>query len=70
MAAKKDPDETVHLQAKPGEVIRLGDKSFGDRGTVQVRRGDLDRIEGSYEEVDPEHLPDVAERPTPAPSQR
>jgi hypothetical protein len=66
MAKKADPNEIVHVQPKPGQVVRLGDHAYGDRGTVQVRRGDLDRLEGSFEEVDPLRLPDVGERPAAA----
>ena len=66
MAAKKpneNPDEIVHLQVKEGGVARLGDKAFGDRGTIQVRRGDRDQVDGPVEEVDPNRVPDVGERP-------
>jgi hypothetical protein len=66
MPAKKNPDEIVHLQVKPGEVVRLGEHAYGDRATLQVRRGDLDQVEGAYEEVNPERLPDVGERPAAA----
>lgn len=64
MAKKADnPDEIVHLQVKEGGFARLGDKAFGDRATLQVRRGDRAHVEGQVEEVDPAQLPDVSERP-------
>ena len=70
MAPKQDPNETVHLQVAKGETVVYRDHAYGDRATLQVRRGELDAVKGSYEEVNPEHLLDVAERPTPAPSKR
>jgi hypothetical protein len=64
MAQKKieNPDEIVGIMAKPGETIRIGEKAYGSRATVQVRRGDLDRVDGAYEEVDLAALPDAASR--------
>lgn len=58
----ENPDEIIHVQARPGQVIRLGEHAYGDRGTVQVRRGDLDRLEGDYEQVNPVALPDAGAR--------
>ncbi len=69
MATKKtehDPDEILHLQVKPGGTARLGDKAFGDRATIQVRRGDLAQVAGPVEEVNPAQLPDVGDRPAAA----
>jgi hypothetical protein len=61
MAAKqKDPDEIVHLQVKPGQTVIYQDRAYGDRATLQVRRGDLELVDGPVEEVDPANLPDVA----------
>ena len=65
MAAKKkvvDPNEVVHLQPKVGEVVVYNDVAFGDRATLQVRRGDLNQVDGKFEEVDPDKVPDAAER--------
>jgi hypothetical protein len=49
----QDPEQVVHLQVKPGERVRLGRRVFGDKATLQMRRRELDRLEGSYEEVTP-----------------
>jgi hypothetical protein len=57
---QKNPDEVVHLQVKPGEVVVYQDHAYGDRATLQVRRGDLNEVEGKYVEVDPAQVPDVA----------
>jgi hypothetical protein len=65
MATKKtehDPAEVIHLQVKPGGTARLGDKSFGDRATIQVARGDRGAVTGPVEEVDPDRVPDVGDR--------
>jgi len=64
MATKKqDPDEVIHLQVKPGGQARYQGKAFGDRATIQVRRGDRGQVEGPVEEVDPNAVPDVGDRP-------
>ncbi len=60
--AKKDPTEVVHVMPKPGETVTWGEKSFGDRATIQLRRDQLDQLKGDVEEVDPANLPDVATR--------
>jgi hypothetical protein len=61
--ARKNPDEIVHVMPKPGETVVFDGIAYGDRATLQVRRGDLDRIEGgAWQEVDPTALPDVADR--------
>jgi hypothetical protein len=76
MAAKtekteKDPGEVLHLQVKPGGTAHYQGKAFGDRATLQVRRGDRDQVDGDVEEVDPRRLPDVGERPSvPPPESR
>ena len=62
----QNPDEIAHLHVKQGGVARLGDKAFGDRGTIQIRRGDRDQVDGPVEEVDPNDVPDVGERPAAA----
>lgn len=62
MVKKRDPDEILHLQVKPGETVIYRDHAYGDRGTVQVRRGDLDAVQGKYEVIDPNEAPDVGER--------
>ena len=62
-----NPDEIVHVQVKPGQVIRIGDHAYGDRGTPQIRRGDLDRIKGgAWTEVHPDQVPDVGDLPAAA----
>ena len=63
MAKKtENPDEVVHLQVKPGGQARWQGKAFGDRATLQVRRGDRGQVDGPVEEVDPNALPDVGDR--------
>lgn len=63
MAPKKNPDEILHLQVQPGATVTYQDRAYGDRATLQVRRGDLDQVHGKYTEVDPSQVPDVGERP-------
>ncbi|MEJ7786560.1 MAG: hypothetical protein WKF96_17295, partial [Solirubrobacteraceae bacterium] len=64
MAKKaENPDEIVHLQVKEGGTARLGGKAYGDRGTIQVRRGDRGQVTGPVEEVDPNEVPEVSQRP-------
>ncbi len=60
---KKNPDETIHLQVKPGAVAHFDGKAYGDRATIQVRRGDRDQVDGPVEEVDPNEVPEVSQRP-------
>ena len=62
MAKSKDPSEMVHLQVAEGETVLYKNISYGPRATLQVRRGDLDRVTGKYVEVDPHDVPDVASR--------
>jgi len=62
MAAKKNPDEVVHVQVAEGETVVYDHISYGPRATLQVRRGDLDRVDGKFSEVDPHGVPDVAGR--------
>jgi hypothetical protein len=60
--ARKDPNEVVHLQVKPGQTVIYQGRAYGDRATLQVRRGDLDRVDGPVDEVDPTAVPDVGAR--------
>ncbi len=62
MAKQKDPNEVVHLQVSAGETVLHKSISYGPRATLQVRRGDLDRVDGKYTEVHPHEVPDVAGR--------
>ena len=63
MAKHKDPDEIVHVQVPEGGTVVYKNISYGPRATLQVKRGDLDRVEGKYHEVHPQHeVPDVAGR--------
>ena len=63
MAKKQqDPNEIVHLQVGEGETAIFKNISYGPRATLQVRRGDLDRVVGKYAEVHPHEVPDVADR--------
>jgi hypothetical protein len=66
MASRKNPDEIVHLQVKQGETVVYRDHAYGDRGTLQVRRGDLDEVNGKFDEIDPAKVPDVGELPPAA----
>jgi hypothetical protein len=65
MAAKKRPilNEIVHLHVWPGETAVYEGKAYGDRATLQVPRGDLDRVQGKVTEVDPNKVPDVGDLP-------
>ena len=62
MAKIKDPNEIVHLQVKEDSTVVHKGISYGQRATLQVRRGDLDRVDGKYTEVHPYEVPDVATR--------
>lgn len=67
MIKKTDnPDEIVHLQVKEGGTAVYQDHAYGDRATLQVRRGDRGEVDGPVEEVDPNAVPDVGERPAAA----
>ena len=46
MAKTKDPNEVVHIQVAEGETVVHKNISYGPRATLQVRRGDLDRVTG------------------------
>ena len=59
---QRDPSEIVHLQVPEGETVIYKGISYGPRATLQVRRRDLDRVEGKYAEVHPHEVPDVAKR--------
>ena len=65
MAPKQDPNEIVHLQVERGGTVIYQDHAYGDRATLQVRRGDRGEVTGPVKEVDPDHLVDVGERPAP-----
>jgi len=62
MAAKKNPDEVVHVQVQEGATAIYKRISYGSHATLQVRRGDLDRVEGKYAEIHPHEVPDAAGR--------
>jgi hypothetical protein len=62
MAKQKDPNEIVHVQVNEGETVLHKNISYGPRATLQVRRGDLDRVKGKYSEVHPHDVPDVEGR--------
>jgi hypothetical protein len=62
MAKRKDPNEIVHLQVDEGETVLHKGMSYGPRATLQVRRRDLDRVDGRHAEVHPHAVPDVAGR--------
>ena len=61
MANTKGLNEILPLQVAKGHVVEYQGQVFGDRGTLQVRRGGLHRVKGKYDEVDPAKVPDVAE---------
>jgi len=63
MASKKNPDEIAHLQVAAGGTVIWRGHAYGDRATLQVRRGDLDEVEGRYAEVDPAKVPDAGSVP-------
>ena len=59
---KSDPNEILHLQVAEGETVKFQGRAYGDRGTLQVRRGDLGAVEGKYVELaSGDDVPDVAE---------
>lgn len=64
MAPKKqtDPDEILHLQVDAGQTVIYQDHAYGDRGTLQVPRRDLEQVDGSYTVVDPNDVPDAGAR--------
>ena len=66
MAIKRNPDEIVHLQVAPGATVIYRDHAYGDRGTLQVRAGDLDAVTGRYTVIDPAAVPDVGDLPAAA----
>lgn len=64
MAQKtRNPNEILHLQVAPGATVIYRDHAFGDRGTLQVRAGDLHAVTGKYTEVDPAAVPEASQRP-------
>jgi hypothetical protein len=67
MAQKKteslDPYEVLHLQVAPGATVTYDNHSYGDRSTLQIRRRDLNLVEGDYTVLDSgADVPDVADR--------
>jgi hypothetical protein len=63
--AKQDPNEVVHVQVKPGQVVVYGEHAFGDRATLQVKRSELASLGPAkgYEVLESgADVPDVAER--------
>lgn len=65
---KRDPDEIVHLQVKTGQTVLYQGKAFGDRGTIQAPWSEAETLlkDGQVEQVDPNEVPDVGERPAAA----
>ena len=61
MAAKKDPNEVVHVHVKPGETVVHEGIAYGDRATLQVPRHVAKDLKG-VEEVDPNAVPEVGAR--------
>ena len=70
MAKIKDPNEIVHLQVADGETAFYKGISYGPRATLQVRREDLERVRGKYDEVHPHELSDVAKVANPSRAHR
>lgn len=63
---KRDAEEIVHVHVKPGRSVTLHrGLTYGDRGTLQLAWRDAEALvaAGDVEIVDPQHLPDVAQRP-------
>jgi hypothetical protein len=48
MANTKGLNEILPLQVAKGHVVEYQGQVFGDRGTLQVRRGGLHRVKGKY----------------------
>ena len=63
---KKNPDEVVHLQPKPGATVVYRDKAYGQGATLQLRRGDRSEVDGPVTEVDPAEVPDMGSLPPAA----
>ena len=60
----KDPNEVVHLQVNEGGTAYYQGIAYGDRATLQVRRGDVGSVEGPVTELDSgDDVPDVSDRP-------
>ena len=59
------PNPTVHLQVKEGKTAHYQGKAYGDRATLQVHEDEAPGLlrSGAVEEVDPDEVPDVSERP-------
>ncbi len=67
---QRDPNEVAHYQVLEGKTALLGEHAYGDRATLQLRRGDAGELvkSGVVEEVDPRVLLDVSERPNVPPA--
>ena len=65
MAIKRNPDEVVHLQVKPGHTALYQGKAFGDRGAIQAPWRDAELLlrAGDVEQVDPAKVPEASQRP-------
>jgi hypothetical protein len=59
-----DSDATYHLTIKAGRVVVYDRLAFGDRATLQVPGRDAEGLlaGGDVELVEPDQVPDVAER--------
>jgi len=68
MATKRNPNEVIHLQVKPGRTALYQGKAFGDRGTLQAPWRDAELLlrAGDVEQVKPDQVPDVGELPSAA----
>ena len=60
---EKDQSEVIHLQVNEGGTAYYDGKAFGDRATLQVKRGDVGSVTGPVTEVDPSEVIDVSTRP-------
>ena len=63
MTKKPEPRRHHPPSGQQGGTARYLDRAFGDRGTIQVRRGDRDQVQGPVEEIDPNKVPEVSQRP-------
>jgi hypothetical protein len=63
---KYDPDEIVHVQVAEGARVVYDGKAYGHRATLQVKGREVeDVVAQGAEVVDPNDVPDVAERHDP-----
>ena len=63
--ATEAPNPTRHLQVREGQTAYYQGKAYGDRATLQVHQDEAPGLlkSGAVEEVDPNEVPDVSERP-------